>query len=111
MPGTIRFHLDENVPGAIASGLRRAGVDVITTPQVGLLGATDEEQARYALDENRVIFTQDRDFLRINATGQPHAGIASCEKGTRTVREILDRLILIWKVLEPEELENRVEFL
>jgi hypothetical protein len=110
MPRTIRFHLDENCSRAIAEGLRRWGVDV-TTPQVGLLGATDGEQAAHALAEGRVVFTQDRDFLRINAAGVPHMGIAYCPKDSKSIGEIIDSLLLIWEVLEPEEMANRVEFL
>jgi hypothetical protein len=30
MPRTIRFHLDENCPRAVATGLRRRGIDVTT---------------------------------------------------------------------------------
>jgi hypothetical protein len=41
MARTIRFHLDENCHPAIAGGLRRRGVDVTTTPEVGLLHASD----------------------------------------------------------------------
>jgi hypothetical protein len=44
MPRTIRFHLDEDVDPAIAEGLRRRGIDVTTTPEVGLLGARDPIQ-------------------------------------------------------------------
>jgi hypothetical protein len=40
MPQTICFHLDENCTKAIAWGLRRHGIDVTTTPEAGLLGAT-----------------------------------------------------------------------
>ena len=76
MPRTIPFHLDENGSKAIAKGLRRHGIDVTTTPEAGLLGATDEEQAAYALPLARGIITQDRDFLRIHASRAPHAGIA-----------------------------------
>lgn len=43
MARTIRFHLDENVHRAIAEGLRRRGIDVTTTPEVGLLNATDDQ--------------------------------------------------------------------
>jgi len=57
MSRTIRFHLDENVPSAVAEGLRRRGIDVTTTPDAGLMGATDEVQASFALAEGRVIFT------------------------------------------------------
>jgi hypothetical protein len=44
MPRTIRFHLDENCAHSIAAGLRRRGIDVTTTRDAGLLGATDEYQ-------------------------------------------------------------------
>jgi len=59
MPRTIRFHLDENCSHAIAAGLRRRGIDVTTTPDVGLLGAVDEDQLAYCLAESRVIFSSD----------------------------------------------------
>jgi predicted nuclease of predicted toxin-antitoxin system len=111
MPKAIRFHLDENCPKAIAGGLRRQGIEVTTTPEAGLLGEVDEEQTAYALSERRVIFTQDRDFLRINAAGIPHAGIVYCEKDTRSIGNIITALILIWEIYEPEELVNRVEFI
>ena len=48
MSEAIRFHLDENVDGAIAEGLRRRSIDVTTTPDVGLIGASDEEQVAFA---------------------------------------------------------------
>lgn len=111
MPKTIRFHLDENGARAIARGLRRHGIDVTTTPEVGLLGVTDAEQAAHALSMGRVIFTQDRDFLRIHAAGLSHAGIAYCEKGTRGIGEIVDSLVLIWEIYHPDEMTGRVEFL
>ena len=111
MPRTIRFHLDENCSRAIADGLRRFGFDVTTTPEVGLLAATDEEQTAHALTAGRVIFTRDEDFLRINALAMAHAGIAYCRIDSRSVGEIVDRLRLIWEVLEPDEMINRVEFL
>jgi hypothetical protein len=39
----IRFHLDENVDLAIASGLRRRGIDVTTSKEAGLIGASDSD--------------------------------------------------------------------
>ena len=42
MPQTIKFHLDENVNPAIAKGLSGRGIDVTTTPEVGLIEANDE---------------------------------------------------------------------
>ncbi len=57
MPETIRFHLDENVSQAIAEGLRRHGIDITTTPEVGLMAVTDEAQVEFAQQQERVIFT------------------------------------------------------
>ncbi len=111
MTRTIRFHLDENCPKAIAFGLRRAGIDVTTTPDARLIGALDEEQAAYALTHGRVIFTQDRDFLRLHAAGVLHSGIVYCEKEMRGIGQIIAGLTLLWEIYEPEEMVNRIEFL
>jgi predicted nuclease of predicted toxin-antitoxin system len=80
MPGTIRFHLDENCDVAIAAGLRLHGVDVTTTGEVGLDGAIDEEHVAYGLAEGRVVFTHDSDFVALHHTGIPHAGISYCHQ-------------------------------
>jgi len=111
MARTICFHLDENCDRAIAEGLRRRGVDVTTTPDAGLLHAGDELQIAYALALRRVIFTQDRDFLRLHASHLPHAGIAYCDKDTKSIGEIITMLVLIWEVYEPGEMVDRVEFI
>jgi hypothetical protein len=111
MPRTIRFHLDENCDPAIAAGLRRHGIDVTTSLDAGLLHAPDERHAAFALAQERVVFTQDQDFLRLHAAGVPHAGIAYCRQRSRTIGEIIDGLLLIWQVYEPEEMSSRVEFL
>ena len=75
MPRTIRFNLDENCAHAIAAGLRRRGIAVPTTPDVGLLGAIAEYQLAYCLAEGRVIFSYDDDLLRLAAYGVEHAGV------------------------------------
>ena len=56
-------------------GLRQRGVDVLTVVEAGMLGASDEEHLKRALNEDRVIFTQDDDFLRLHAAGADHARI------------------------------------
>jgi len=111
MPRTIRFHLDEHIDSVIAEGLRRRGVDVTTTIDAGLTGAPDQAQLDYIRAEQRVIFTQDADFLRLHAAGEPHPGIAYCHQQSRGIGEILQSLILIWEVLDPDDIRHRVEWL
>jgi hypothetical protein len=84
---------------------------VTTTVDAGLLHARDEDHVAYGLAYGRVIFTQDKHFLGIHAAGTPHAGIAYCHQRTRTFGQIIDGLVLIWELLEPREMENRVEFI
>jgi hypothetical protein len=55
--------------------------------------------------------TQDQDFLRLDVAGIEHAGIAFCAKDTRSIGEIIQRLVLIWEIYEPEEMAGRVEYL
>jgi predicted nuclease of predicted toxin-antitoxin system len=107
----IRFHLDEHCHGALAEGLRRHGIDVTTTPEAGLLGASDEAQLACATANDRVIFTQDEDFLRINAAGVAHPGIVYCHQQKYSVGDLIRFLVLVWEVYEPEELRGRVEYL
>jgi len=111
MPRTIRFHLDENCEAAVAEGLRRRGIDATTTPEAGLLGASDEEQLEHARGENRVVFTQDADFLRLHAAGARHGGVVYCHQQSRSVGEMIRGLVMLWEILDPEDMRNRVEFL
>ena len=39
----IKFYTDEHVSKAVVMGLRRRGVDVLTVPEAGTLGLSDEE--------------------------------------------------------------------
>ncbi|MFN6518050.1 MAG: DUF5615 family PIN-like protein [Nostoc sp. CreGUA01] len=112
MTQKIRFHLDENVSNAIAEGLRRRGIDVTTTPEAGLVSASDGEQLSFAESQNRVIFTHDDDFVVLHQSGLVmHAGITYCAQNRHSIGEILKSLILIWEVLEPEEMRCQLEFI
>jgi hypothetical protein len=47
----VKFYLDENVPRAVAEGLRRRGVDVLTVQEAENSGLSDHEQLTFALTE------------------------------------------------------------
>ena len=110
MSGKIRFYLDEHVPKSVARGLRTRGVDVLTIGETGLRGASDEEHLARAKSERRVIFTQDDDFLRLHASGNEHAGIVYARQGT-SIGALISGLMLIYRVLDPEEMSGHVEYL
>jgi len=108
---TIRFHLDEHVSHAIAHALRRRGVDVSTTTDAGLLGASDRDQLAYAQSEGRVLVTHDPDLIELAHGDQGHAGIAYCDQERRSLRHVIGSLLLMWEALSPEEMAGHIEYL
>jgi len=83
---------------------------VLTVPEAGLLGASDEKHLKRASAEGRVVFTQDEDFLRLHASGVEHAGIVYTSKEA-SIRNIIYGLMLVFEILEPDDMTNHVEYL
>ncbi len=108
--GEIRFYADEQIPKAVIRGLRQRGVDVVTVVDKHRMGASDLEHLRTAHLERRVIFTQDDDFLRLAAAGEPHCGIFYAAQHT-SVRIMIQGLMLIHRVLGADEMIGQIEFL
>ena len=107
----IRYHLDEHVDPAVAEGLRRRGINVTTTVEAGLTGATDEDQLRFATADARVCVTRDPDFLILHSRGIAHGGIAYWHPKRRSVGQIVLDLTLLWRIATAEEMQGRVEYL
>lgn len=110
MADKIKYYTDEHVAKAVVRGLRQRGVDVVTTPDANMQSATDDEHLELATQQERVVFTQDDDFLRLAAEGQEHAGIVYAAQHT-AVGTIVVGLMLIYQVLTPKEMRNHVEYL
>ncbi|MCL0093492.1 DUF5615 family PIN-like protein [Dehalococcoidia bacterium] len=108
--GRIRFYTDEHIARAIVRGLRQRGVDVLTVPEAGMLGASDKDHLAKAREENRVVFTQDDDSLRLAAAGADHTGIVYASQDT-SIGQIIYDLMLIHQVLEAEEMIGHIEYL
>lgn len=78
--------------------------------EAGTLKASDETHVERARAEGRVIFTQDDDFLRLHAAGTDHAGIVYTPQGT-SIGDIIRGLMLIYQVLDTEDMRGHVEYL
>jgi len=105
----VKFYTDEHVSPAAINGLRLRGVDIVTTQEHGLLGASDEAQLRLAASLERVFVTQDADFLALHQQGFVHAGLAYAPQWT-PIGDLVRGLLLIHDVLTPEEMRGPVEF-
>ena len=110
MSEKISLYTDEHIPRAVVEGLRRRGIDVLSTREAEMLGASDKEQLALAVSQDRVIFTQDDDFLRLHAKEVKHCGIVYTRQQT-SIGEMLRGLMFICQVLDTDEMRNHVEFL
>lgn len=106
----IRFYSDEHIPKAVIHGLRQRGIAIVTVADAAMMGACDLAHLRFARETSRDMVTQDDDFLRLAAAGEPHAGIVYAPQHT-SIRALIQGLVLIQRVLDADEMIGHVEFL
>lgn len=111
----LRIYMDVHVNAAIASGLRRRGIDVLTAQEDGSTRFEDNELLERASELGRVLFSQDEDFLAIvrarQSRGVAVAGLIYGHQLAATVGKYVLDLEVVCKVLEPEDMVNRIEYL
>ncbi len=90
-------------------GLTRRGVDVLSCVDNGQSEADDGELFAYANENQRVMVTHDSDFLILHGEGVEHAGIVYFNR-PMSIGEMIRSLLLIYEVMEAEEMFNHVEF-
>ena len=69
MADLIRFYADQHYPAAVAAGLRRRGIDILTAQEAGQCGAADPDQLAFASADGRVVLTFDSDFVALHQSG------------------------------------------
>lgn len=106
------YYFDENVPGAIAEGLRQRGVDVLPAQEDGFDQTPDPMVLDRATELGRVLFTRDDDFLREAATrlrdGRPFATVIYAHQQRASVRECIDDLELFAGAASDDETRSQV---
>ncbi len=110
----LRFFTDEDVYGAVASALRRAGVDTVSTPETGRRRQSDESQLEWAAAEGRVLITFNvAHFAELHAIwmrhGRRHAGVVVSAQ--RPIGDMVRRLLHLASTLDADSMGNRLEFL
>jgi len=112
---SLRYYMDQHVHERIAYGLRRRGIDVLTAHEDDNAATPDELLLARATELERVIFSQDKDFLRIGSQWQqnerPFAGIIYAHQLHITIGQAVRDLEFMSQVLEPEDMLNKVEFI
>lgn len=71
----MNFLLDESCDAKVATALEEVGHDVLKVAQVSQ-GITDEEVIKLALEQSRILLTEDKDFGQlIYAAGKESCGV------------------------------------
>ncbi len=110
----LRFFTDEDIYRATTLSLRKAGFDVISTPEAGRLGESDESQLQWASDQHRVIATFNvAHFVNLHTEwmkqGRNHSGIVVSSQ--RSIGDLSRRLLHLASVLDSDTIKDRLEFL
>ena len=112
---SIAFYMDENVHRGITNGLRIRDVDVLTVQEDGRTGFRDPAILDRATELERVLFSQDNDFLAEATRRQQErinfSGVVYAHKLRVPVGDCVRDLEIIAKAAHPEELVNRVQYL
>lgn len=112
---TVALYMDEHIHSAITVGLRLRDVDVLTAQEDGCSGISDILLLDRATELQRIVFSQDQDFLieaqRRQVEGIPFAGVIYAHQRLVTIGDCIQNLEIIAKASEPKELVDRVQFL
>lgn len=110
MATEIRFYLDENVPIAVATQLKRRHIEAVTVRDLGLLGDSDINHLRRAAEMGCVLCTHDADYVELATSGIEHSGIVFGQQHRHGIGDWVRFLELVHAVYEPDELRNRIEY-
>lgn len=112
---SIALYMDENVPRSITDGLRRRGVDVLTVQEDHREGTPDPILLDRATELQRVILSQDEDFLaeasRRQQQSMNFSGVIYAHQQNITIGVCIRDLEIIAKASTPEDFTNRVQYL
>ena len=112
---SVRLYFDVHVPIAITDALRLRDVDVLTAQEDGAAELEDPRLLDRATELDRVLFTQDKGFLREakqrGERSHTFSGIVYAHQLNVTIRECVTDLEIIAKDSEPNEWVGRVEYL
>jgi len=109
------YYMDVNVSMSITTGLRRRGIDVVTSQEDGTRSDDDEVVLTRATDLHRVLVSHDADLLTITrqwqTSGRHFEGLVFIPQRGSSIGQCVIDLELIASCCVPSELANQVIFL
>jgi hypothetical protein len=107
------LYFDECVDARIIAGARRRHIDSVTAADEGLLGASDDEQLKRAIQLGRVIVTADPDFFQLVharlEAGATFPGLLFVPNGS-SVGSAVRGLEIVGTIFDPEDMVDGIEW-
>lgn len=96
---------------AVARGLRRRGIDCLTTQEAGNFGSDDPDQLDFATAEKRMIVTFDVDYIVLHSGGATHSGIVWTSEQKYTIGQLILKLSGLHILHTADDMLNHLEYL
>jgi len=107
----VRYMLDEHVPLAVATELRRRGLWCQSVVEVGRRGLSDDEQLRLAAEQGLAFVSHDADFSDLARSDVGHAGIVVCKPRSREVGATVRALIAFAQTFSAEDIVGQLWYI
>ncbi len=111
----LGLYTDVHVPSAVTEGLRLRSLDVLTSQEDGTREVDDQALLVRATALGRVLFSQDRDLLRIatqwQRAEQKFPGIIYSPQIDSSIGKLIEDLELLLTCCPTEEIADRVIYL
>lgn len=112
---SVALYMDEHVHLRITIGLRSRDIDVLTVQEDGCSGTPDPLLLDRATELQRVMFSQDQDFLvqakHRQSEGINFPGVVFARQSRVSIGNCIRDLEIIAKVGIPEDFANCVQYL
>ena len=111
----LAYYMDVHVPAAITAGIRRRGIEVLTSQEDGSRRAADDELLGRATELGRIFVSQDEDLLGIAHEWQrghrSFAGLIFAHQQGASIGRCIEDLELIARCMSAEETASNVIYL
>jgi hypothetical protein len=108
----MKFYTDEHIGHTVVDQLQAKGIDIIHCYDAGMGEAGDEDHLIYATENERVMVSCDKDFLRIHSRwqseGLTHAGILYFDMASGACKDISNLVRVISAIYQTVDYEQKV---
>jgi len=115
----VRYLLDENLPAALETGIRRRepalGIDRVGHEGLPPTGANDRELLLYCEHNQRLLVSLDRATMVVHVTEHMMAGHHTfgvfLVRRRASINDIIEDMVLVWSASEADEWRDQLLYL